>query len=704
MPSIACVGSVWVVSRCSDLQPFIGETMKKLILSARVLATLGVCALMLPVTEAQPSCGCTIDAGPNVTLNFPATKATLFGHISNESYSAVTVRWTKTNGPTGAQIVAPWDPITTVSFTQTGIYTFQISVTDSHGTSTATTTVRINAASNQTQYYVDPTYTGGWNDGSAAHPWTSLRASDSDYSSKWNTIMDALGSADVIVYFSARQARSDVSEVFTMTNGDELFVNRTCRGGTYNCPGTGDTTTKKLTLDGESLYNTNDTTPNWVTYTGTHKFKIDCGSSTTNCDGEALGWADDNKRDNVTIRGFEVTGSAARINFGGNDNVLEDVWSHDVKDLGAQVQFQGAVSDCTDGNPYPSLVCNAGCDQNFGKAKRLTVRNNLIERGIGEGLYIAGTYLYPTYGGCPSYGNTHSDILIEGNTINDPGYNGDEGDGMDLKAGLHEMVVRNNVVKNYHEACEGGGINANGIFQPTSGHTYTNYIFEQNIVHGGVMTTCNYGGGISLGATYGTIVRNNLIYKTVGDGGAGINVEGDSTFPNKYVTVYSNTTYGNASPGIGVSYTSHMRLLNNLLVGDTLANVVEIDGTTGGNADISNDYNIFANSALSCNDGSSFGFGTNDHCQTSTSGIFTSTRNDDYTLATRSPAIVNALNLSVLANLVGPYGPWQSTFTTDLAGTRRQASGTAWDIGAYKSAGGLLALWPLARERVAAAR
>jgi hypothetical protein len=113
--------------------------------------------------------------------------------------------------------------------------------------------VTVNAASRQTHYFVDPTYTGGSNDGSAAHPWTSLRVSDSDSSAKWNTIMNALGSADVIVYFSARQAGSDVSEVFTMKNGDELFVNRTCRGGTYNCPGTGDTTTKRLTLDGESL-------------------------------------------------------------------------------------------------------------------------------------------------------------------------------------------------------------------------------------------------------------------------------------------------------------------------------------------------------------------------------------------------------------------------------------------------------------------
>jgi hypothetical protein len=76
------------------------------------------------------------------------------------------------------------------------------------------------------------------------------------------------------------------------------------------------------------------------------------------------------------------------------------------------------------------------------------VRNNLIERGIGEGIYVAGTHTLTRYGGCPAYGNTHRDILIEGNTVREPGSNGEQGDGIDLKGGLLNVTVRRNGIRN----------------------------------------------------------------------------------------------------------------------------------------------------------------------------------------------------------------------------------------------------------------
>src|SRR2546427_11011831 len=134
------------------------------------------------------------------------------------------------------------------------------------------------------------------------------------------------------------------------------------------------------------------------------------------------------------MRGFDGTGIAGRITWGGSYSVLESIWSHDVTDEGAPVQLAAAVTD------YPNCV-------DMGKSRDITIRNILVERVIGEGLYIAGTYLLTRYGGCSSYGKTHSDILIEGNTILYAGANRVEGDSIDLNAGLLNVTVRKRIVE-----------------------------------------------------------------------------------------------------------------------------------------------------------------------------------------------------------------------------------------------------------------
>src|ERR1700734_111178 len=88
----------------------------------------------------------------------------------------------------------------------------------------------------QSTFYVDPAFTGGSNNGSAAHPWTSL-------SSGWSTINTSLASGAVTVYFSATQSQNVQISLASRTN----------------------TSTNVLTLDGASFKNTNETTPSWVT-------------------------------------------------------------------------------------------------------------------------------------------------------------------------------------------------------------------------------------------------------------------------------------------------------------------------------------------------------------------------------------------------------------------------------------------------------
>src|SRR5438105_699302 len=94
----------------------------------------------------------------------------------------------------------------------------------------------------------------------------------------------------------------------------------------------------RLTLDGMSKYNTNDTQPSWADYRGPSKMRLTMRSGCC----FSIGWDDDVQRDYITIRGFEVTGSGARIRWGDSYSVLEYIWSHDVTDLGATVQFNAA--------------------------------------------------------------------------------------------------------------------------------------------------------------------------------------------------------------------------------------------------------------------------------------------------------------------------------------------------------------------------
>jgi hypothetical protein len=611
-------------------------------------------------------------------LAFPAKDLSLFGHATDPSHNPLSVVWTMLSGPASVNFSAPWALATTVTFTTPGTYTFQLAANNGSATGTSAVTVTVNPASAQTAFYVDPTYTGSVSNGAAATPWKSFLDQDGDYTGKWNAINGALATNDVIVYFSARQAGSDTPEQLTPTNGARIFLNRPCAGGSSTCPGAGDTTRPhRLTVDGMSLYNANDASPNWVTYTGANRFKINC-VGTNSCGSQACCWDDDRKRDYITIRGFEITGYAARFNWGGSYTTMEYIWTHDVTAIGAQVQFQNSSSDCTQ---YSGpLTCTAGC-QTFGISHDITVRNNTIERGQGEGLYLGATYQYTQYGGCPALGNTHYDILIEGNTINDSGVNGEEGDGMDLKAGIHEMTVRNNIVHNPHNACEGGGMNTLGAFQPAQSAsvtqtTYTNYLFEGNRIDAGTATACANNGGITIFNGYGVIIRNNVIYNT-GPGGAGIQLEGDDTYNNYYVVAYNNTVYQNAQ-GIALYDNQHVSLRNNLVFANGGSS--QISNGFGTENDINSDYNLLAPT------GSDFPEGSHSIIRTSTAGIVANTTTPDLHLTSTSPAIAKALNLGGLASLVAGYTSWLTTFSTDIAGHGRPSYPLSWDIGAYQLA------------------
>jgi parallel beta-helix repeat protein len=576
-------------------------------------------------------------------LAFPAKDLTLFGHATDPENDPLTVQWTQVSGPATASFSAAQALATTVTFTTPGTYVFQLAVSD--GTATVTRTVQVTVtpassqtafyvdadgsveavaegdtpASSQTAFYVDPTVAREGN-GSAQAPWKAFADGNPNQDAQWNAINSALATGDAIIYFSARQAGSDTPEEIV----GAVHVLRT------------DQSTHRLTLDGMSQYNTNDTTPAWVDYTGTSKMRI---RQTAGCC-FSIGWYyptdGDPKMHYVTLRGFEVTGSGARITWAGSHTVLEYIWSHNVTTLGATVQFGPAVSD------YPEC-------QDLGKDQDITVRNNLIQRGIGEGIYIAGTYHNPSNGGCPAYGNTHSDILIEGNTIQHPGYNGDQGDGIDLKAGLMHVTVRNNMITNTHPPGGGGdGIVSEGVFAPAQ----TQYLIEGNRIFSGT------GFGIALLAQNGTVVRNNLIYN-MADGG--IALYGDVGIDNANVRIYNNTVYRNAG-NVSIGQTHGIILRNNLVFGDsTGGNQMEAWDSTN----IDSDYNLLAPT------GAGFPEGPHSIMRSSTSGIVVSLTNEDFHLVSTSPAVDTGINLSATG------------FANDYDGVTRP-QGRTWDIGAYE--------------------
>jgi hypothetical protein len=589
------------------------------------MVTFSAASLIIPgrsclAAGSPPS----VDAGAAATLAFPAKDLTLFGHVMDPEDDPLVVTWTLASGPAAVGFSAPHAPTTTVTFTTTGMYLIDLAVSDGTSTVTSRRQVTVKPASSQTAFYVDPTVRGQ-GDGTAEAPWRSFEDGNPRQTAQWNAINRALATNDVIIYFSARQAGSDVAEEIR----GAVRVLRT------------DKSNHRLTLDGMSKSNTNDSTPAWVDYTGPHKMRL---RMTRGCC-FSVGWDDDVPRDYITIRGFEVTGSGARVFWGGSHSVLEYMWVHDITTLGATVQFTAAVSE------YPDC-------QDLGKRHAITLRKNLIERGIGEGIYLSGNYLLKKDGGCPSYGNTHSDILIEGNTIRDAGIHGEQGDGIDLKAGLTNVTVRDNLIVSTHDASGDDG--GNGIVTlGTFASARTDYLLERNRILNVV------GSGMELGNLHGAVIRNNIIANSAADG---IHLSGETGFTNDTVQFYNNTIYGNRGSGIDITYaTGTITLRNNLVIGNG----------SGGDAweigsPISSDYNLWAPSMAS------YAEGTHSLVHASSTGIMVNPAGGDFSLTSTSPARGKGVNLSSTDNLAAGT-TW---FNNDFGDTLR-APGTAWDIGAY---------------------
>jgi hypothetical protein len=312
----------------------------------------------------------------------------------------------------------------------------------------------IKASSGQTSYYVDSLYSGGSNNGSAAHPWTSL-------SSGWSAINTSLASGPVTVYFSACNPACNAPETST---SQIALGSRT------------DTSSNVLTLDGISKYNTNSATPSWTTnvtpapctgfrcaanasWMAAHKFQV---TATTPLAG--------NDNVNNCIGYFTVQG----FTFHNTEGQSADVtYIHDLI-----LQYNEFTRTAT-GSYGPGVIAGPGqhgpckaSSSNTGGPDNVTIQYNYVHATWGECIYIGASTSDPPGGPgsaqytangmtCGTNCNTGKNYLIQGNTAESCASWGGQGDGTDVKDGHDNLRVIGNTYRT-SLACSNCGTNGPG--------------------------------------------------------------------------------------------------------------------------------------------------------------------------------------------------------------------------------------------------
>jgi len=117
-----------------------------------------------------------------------------------------------------------------------------------------------------------------------------------------------------------------------------------------------------------------------------------------------------------TLRGFEIKGGSHGVRLGTTDHAtLEDLVLHDLGDVG--------------------ISCNRpGQSCSFVTIRGTEIYDTGKQAGTGEGLYL----------GCSDASCTLRDSLVERNYVHDLG--GSQGDGIEVKPGSSNVVVRDNVI------------------------------------------------------------------------------------------------------------------------------------------------------------------------------------------------------------------------------------------------------------------
>jgi hypothetical protein len=537
-----------------------------------------------------------------------------------------------------------------------------------------------------TNFYVDPDWTGV-QAGTASQPWSALNATT------WSSINAALVNSDVTIYFSA--LRADGARQQSVAR----FLQ--CRRTDYS--------SNRLTLDGYSFYNASEASPNWLpnpdadishAYLNGHVFK------TTGNGSMALGWtrgdgndfithnglvyccieshrasADNEpgvganwqlywdqhgtsgpewtaaasykcyaKQDNITIRGFEMTGSGARSAVNGDNLIWEYNYIHDVTGIGPGLCLL-----------YTSHPDSSAAQIISRPSSNLTFHRFKIANTYGEGFYLGS--INPDGPGAFQlvHGNQHSHILIENFIISNPGANGAQGDGIDCKNGITYLTIRLGDISGF-------GGNGNGI---NLGYSATNtdqhILVERTFIHDstfdvqgaqvGIHAQTGGATGTSLYGFNGVTIRNNIVANCR----TGIQFAGSMYQPADHGSIFNNTIY-NVLPNSGLAVNTNVSNCvaeNNFVFAG--ANPRGIIGSSG----VVSDYNA--------HDGT---------WSSPSEGAHTLTLSTAQALASVVDVAAQNFHLVLGAPIIGT-AQRQTSFSDDFDGDPR---GLVWDISAYQFA------------------
>lgn len=376
-----------------------------------------------------------------------------------------------------------------------------------------------------TTYYVDSDWTGTQS-GTAAQPFRTITA-------QWATINTALASADVTIYFSARQAASDTEQIYSSTgslppDGIDTF-NRT------------DNTAHVLTFNGRSFYNTSDSAPSWAAYSGTNKCRIK----------NFISQNDQTKHSNITIDGFHTTnpGDEKGVSIAGDNCVLQNCVMEGTGPGGNGIILLVPTADAAhEGSGAWIVACT-----------NILIKSNIVFRSSGEAIYIGGGGSSPgsTNSGYPS----HDQVTIEGNTISEAGYWDHQGDGIDVKGGITNLRIQGNIISNV--GVNGGSFSTNYIADGSRAivcQGLYNITTDSRQILGNIIRACTNieDAAIALsdswGVQKGSVIANNLIngITHVGHRPNGIKIYSTSGT----ITNGNNTIYDCAGFALDAEYVS----------------------------------------------------------------------------------------------------------------------------------------------------
>jgi MYXO-CTERM domain-containing protein len=323
----------------------------------------------------------------------------------------------------------------------------------------------------------------------------------------------------------------------------------------------------------------------------------------------------------VEVRGIEFSGGSAGLRMiNANFMTIRDCEVHDTDDV--------------------AISANSGSDYNG-----LKIIHNDIHHtsSTGEGMYI----------GCNSNGCRVHDSLFEGNHIHDTnGPNVSQGDGIEIKEGSYNNVVRDNVIHDTGYPCI--------ITYSTVGNGGPN-IIERNVLW--------HCGDHAIQSAADAVIRNNIILGSAANGIA--NQPHQAGTPSNLQILHNTILHPTNEAISSTGITGSVVIANNAVYAKQ-SNAIRVSGTL-------TQVVVEGNVGVGALSGASSGLATGDLAA-------------DFVAASFSGAPPNDVYPKGGSKLIGA-GAAAYLVTDDFDGALR--NGVA-DVGAYRYAQGGGPLWPIA--------